>query len=61
MLLGIGLNLQTHECKFLAEVTIGNLTGKYNGEVLKGTNLADGRGVLRTQNGQVFVRTFKNG
>lgn len=48
MLIGSGLNLHTHEFRFLDVVTIGNLTGRYRGEVLKGTNLPDGRGVLRT-------------
>jgi hypothetical protein len=61
MLMGIGLNFDTHECKFLAAVKIENLTGQYNGEVLKATNLPDGRGVYRTEDGQVFVRNFKNG
>lgn len=61
MLMGTGLNSSTHECRFVVKVKIGIHTGVYRGEVLKGSNIPDGRGVLYTKEGQLFFRHFRNG
>lgn len=61
MAIGQGLDLMKHECRSSVSVNIKCHRGTYFGEVLKGTNTPDGRGILRTDSNQTYIRHFKNG